>query len=325
MSTVRFVRNAVFGALAAACGAAWAVDEVEPNYPMESAQMLTLDSSLTVTVNAFLESGSADVFAFDGRAGDVVIVDIDGGAPNIDTIVALLGPGPSGPYHSLTSNDDSDLVPVDEGSFDHTDSYILPFNLPVDGVYYVGVTHWGTQVVDGGALLGGGGNPTGTYTVTISIQRQVAEVPQDPPASEPLPQLPAVQHVNIDIRPGQRAETAIVHLSRAKIPVAVLSSEDFDAMQIDTSTLTFGHSGDEQSLLKCHPKGIDVNRDGRRDMLCLFSVKAANFEPNDMAGFVKGRTAAGTQFEGQGLLKVVEPRKGRRDRDDDHDRRGRHR
>jgi hypothetical protein len=188
----------------------------------------------------------------------------------------------------------------------------------------VAVTHLPTQVADNGALLEySNSNPAtgGSYTLTIS-----GVSPKEAPQG---------QRVQIDIRPGERAEKAIVHLSRARVPVAILSSADFDAMQIDTSTLTFGRSGDEQSLEKCYAKGVDVNRDRRRDMVCLFSVKASNFEPNDVAGVVKGSTTTGTQFQGRGLLKVIELRKSghrrhghdvrddrRRDRDDrdDHDR-----
>jgi hypothetical protein len=212
----------------------------------------------------------------------------------------------------------------------------VPLILPSDGVYYVAVTHIPAQVVDNGAVLSYVSSipvAGADYTLTISGVTP-AEVPQDPPPSEdpPAPQPPAVKDVRIDIRPGQRAERSTVHLARARVPVAILSSSDFDPMQIDTSSLTFGRSGDERSLESCFAKGVDVNRDGRRDLVCLFSVKAASFEPNDVAGLLKGSTTTGTQFQGRGLLKVVELyksrrhrghshdwRDGRRDRDDDDD------
>jgi hypothetical protein len=338
----------VASALLAAYGtsAAAQVAEVEPNYPLTSAQPLTLDANLTATVNAFLDSGDVDVFSFQAKKGDKLTIDIDGGAPNIDTLVVLLGPGPSGLYEAKIGSDDSRLVPADPGSLDQMDSYIgdiQPYEVGFDGVHYIAVSHFGTEVIDNGVIRGGGGNPTGSYTLILSISRQVAETPGDTQGGtgggdSQDTQPPAVQPVTIDIRPGQPAETAIVHRSRARIPVAILSSDNFDAMQVDTSSLTFGHSGEEQSLEECYPKGVDVNRDGRRDMVCLFNVKAANFELNDVTGLLKGKTKADARFQGEGLLKVVELRKSghrrhghdvrddhRRDRDDrdDHDRRKR--
>jgi hypothetical protein len=353
MKKIRGIFWVVASALLAAYGASAAaqVAEVEPNYPLTSAQPLTLEANLTATANAFLDSGDVDVFSFQAKKGDKLTIDIDGGAPYIDTIVVLLGPGPSGPYEAKTGNDDSELVPVDSGSLDQTDSYIggiVPYEVGFDGVYYIAVSHWGTEVIDNGVIRGGGGNPTGSYTVILSISRQVADTSGDTQGGTQEggtegggtqdTEAPAAQPVTIDIRPGQPAETAIIHRSRARIPVAILSSDNFDAMQVDTSSLTFGHSGDEQSLEKCHPQGVDVNRDGRRDMVCVFNVKAANFELNDMTGLLKGKTKADTRFQGEGLLKVVELRKSgqrrhghdvrddrRRDRDDrdDHDRRKR--
>lgn len=320
MNKAGVIRSVIAGALIAAYGgmAAAQIAEVEPNSQISSAQALTVDSTGTVTVTAFFSTGDVDFYSFEGKKGDIVTVKVAGGGPTIDTILTILGPNEVGPRQAFTSNDDCVPGVV-------IDPCITSYELKFDGVYYAAVTHYPTLVADNGALLDFYNfNPAtgGGYTLTVSgVSPKVAEAPQLPPASEtpPAPQLPAVQNVRIDIRPGERAETATVHLSRAKIPVAILSSEGFDAMGIDTNTLTFGHSGDEQSLMKCSPNGIDVNRDGLRDMVCLFSVKAADFEPNDLAGFIKGSTKAGTQFAGQGLLKVVEIKKGRRHRGHSHD------
>jgi hypothetical protein len=59
-------------------------------------------------------------------------------------------------------------------------------------------------------------------------------------------------------------------------------------------------------------------------LVCLFSIKAAEFEPNDVEGILKGSTTGGTQIQGRALLKVIEIHKGKRHRGQshDHDRRG---
>jgi len=339
MKKMNFVRSVMVGALLAAYGAgaaAQAVDEVEPNSQISSAQALTVDASGTVTVNAFFASGDVDFYSFQGKKDDKVVIDVNGGMQSgLDLFVSFLGPNASGPQQALDGNDDCNYPADVDPCLPEPGS--VPLSLASDGVYYVAVTHIPTQVVDNGAVLGlissipaaGAG-----YTLTISGVTP-AEVPQDPPPSEdpPAPPSSEAKNVRIDIRPGERAEKATVHLSRARVPVAILSSADFDAMKIDTSTLTFGRSGDEQSLEKCYPKGMHVNRDRRRDLVCLFSIKSANFEPNDVAGLLKGSTTDGTQFQGRGLLKVIEIHKkrdrghrndrhnDRRDRHDDDDRR----
>jgi hypothetical protein len=336
MKRIRSIFWVVASALLATYGAAaQAVNEVEPNSQISSAQPLTVDANGTVTVTALFSTGDIDFYSFEAKANDAITIDINGGMQTgLDLYVSLLGPNPFGPQQALDGNDDCNY-PAD------IDPCIVGRALPSDGVYYVAVTHIPAQVVDNGVVLGylaGAPAVGGSYTLTISgVTPKVAEPPA-PPASEPPPAPPAAEpppapqvlNVQIDIRPGERAEKAVVHLARARIPVAILSSKDFDAMQIDTSKLSFGRSGDERSLDKCFAQGVDVNRDGRRDMVCLFSVEAADFEPNDVAGIVKGATTAGTQFQGRGLLKVIELHKGprhhsdrRHDSDDDHDRGGR--
>jgi hypothetical protein len=306
MKRLGVIRSLIASALIAAYGgmAAAQVAESEQNSPISSAQLLTVDTNGTVTVTALFSTGDVDFYSFEGTTGNKVTIKVEGGGPTIDTIMTFLGPNEFGPQQALTSNDDCVSGVV-------IDPCVASFELKSDGVYFVAVTHFPTLVADNGVLLDySGSNPLtgGSYTLTVSgVSPKVVEAP------------PTVQQVRIDVRPGKRAETATVHLARAEIPVAILSSEDFDAMQVDTNTLRFGHSGNEQSLMKCFPKGMDVNRDGRRDMICLFSIQAADFEPNDLAGFVKGSTRTGTQFEGQGLLKVVDIKKGRRHRGYSHD------
>ncbi|MET8761161.1 hypothetical protein [Lentzea sp. NPDC004782] len=49
------------------------------------------------------------------------------------------------------------------------------------------------------------------------------------------------------------------------IPVAILSTAEFNAVtQVDRTSLTFGATGLEQSLVRCGSPGEDVNDDGRR-------------------------------------------------------------
>lgn len=309
--------------IAAACmagftaSAAGQVAEVEDNSQISSAQALTVDASGTVTVNAVFSGGDVDFYSFQGTKDDKVVIDVNGGMQNgLDLYVSFLGPNASGPQQALDGNDDCNYPADIDPCLPVPGS--VPISLASDGVYYVAVTHNPAMVVDNGAVLNLIPSipvASGGYTLTISGVTPPQAPPQPPSSEEPS----AVKNVRIDIRPGERAEKATVHLSRARIPVAILSSEDFDAMQINVDSLRFGRSGDEQSLEKCFTRGVDVNRDGRRDMVCLFAIKPANFEPNDVVGIIKGSTTTETQFQGRGLLKVIELRKSRRHRGHDHD------
>src|SRR5713101_6289942 len=101
---------AAFFAASVASNAAFAIVETEPNDPIDKAQHLEIGSGGSVEVNgalgAVVSSVSAtsdvDFYKFDGRAGDVVTVDIDGGMKtagsslrSVDTILTVFGPGPT--------------------------------------------------------------------------------------------------------------------------------------------------------------------------------------------------------------------------------------
>lgn len=328
MKTQHGIRLVFAVALAASAlfGRAWAVDEAEDNYPMASAQELVFDGTGPVTVNAFMDSGDADVFSFWAKAGDVITVDIDGGVKSgtgsIDTIMAVHYPSDPGngimPYGRLRWNDDASAP--DDGSLGAGDSYIGNLVIPADGVYYVSVTGYPNQVLDGGSFSGGPGNLTGSYTLIVSgVSAQPAPPPPAPdpvpdptpdPAPEPTPDpvplpTPDAKKIGIDIKPWVKVLARVNPKAKGDVPVALLGSADFDVTTVNVDSLTFGHSGDERSLRKCHRHLVDVNRDGHRDLICHFRSERTAFELSDEEGTLKGATEDGTSFEGTGNLKVV--------------------
>jgi hypothetical protein len=114
-----------------------------------------------------------------------------------------------------------------------------------------------------------------------------------------------VIEVDIDIKPGSDPN-AINPKSRGVIPVAILSSADFDATtEVDRSSLTFGRTGDEDSLVRCSPGGEDVNGDGLPDLVCHFSTQAAGFQSGDTEGILKGMTVNGVPIVGSDSVKIV--------------------
>lgn len=118
---------------------------------------------------------------------------------------------------------------------------------------------------------------------------------------------PVPEPVVIDIKPCSYPNI-INTRSRGKIPVAILSTEDFDApseIHIDRRSLTFGYEGDERSLAFCNAGGKDVNKDGLKDLVCHFNTRSTAFECGDIDGVLKAQTNDGTLLEGIDSVKIT--------------------
>lgn len=134
--------------------------------------------------------------------------------------------------------------------------------------------------------LQAGGTGTGTVTLELEAVKQVIEV-------------------SIDIKPGS-GTNPINTKSKGKIPVAILSTPDFDApSMVDVTSLTFGKTGDETSLTFCNKGSEDVNDDGLQDQVCHFYNKGTGFQKGDVEGFLKGQTLDGIPIEGYDSVKIL--------------------
>lgn len=290
-------RSAIFMALFAACaasGAALAVDEVEPNQPASAAQPLVIGSDGTVQVKGVIGvvSGTpirdVDFYSFDGKEGDVVTVDIDGGmitpSTGLDSVLAIFGPNSGIP---LRQNDNA--IPVDPGSVSALDARIDNFRLPVTGRYIIGVSSFPGLFLNINTLSSNElrSNSNGAYTLLVSGVT------------------PSIQQINIAIKPDTTEVAPVNPKAKGSIPVALLSSADFDPMNVDQQTLRFGELGTEDSLRRCGSDGMDYNGDGRPDLVCHFDNATANFNVRDTEGVLTGATKSGARFEGRGWLKVV--------------------
>jgi hypothetical protein len=114
-----------------------------------------------------------------------------------------------------------------------------------------------------------------------------------------------VHHVTIDIEPGENP-ASINPRSRGKTPVAILSTNEFNApRQVDQHTLTFGRTGDEQSLAFCNSGGEDVNGDGLLDLVCHFTTQLTGFQAGDGVGILKGQTVDNFLIKGADSVDIV--------------------
>jgi hypothetical protein len=116
--------------------------------------------------------------------------------------------------------------------------------------------------------------------------------------------------MEIKLRPQNQGQgnpvVTIGAQSGEPIDVAILSSASLDApAQVDTSSLTFGHTGSELSLVSCRSNLLDVNGDGLNDLICSFTVRAGGFTPGDTRAVLHGKTLSGTPIVGTAPISVV--------------------
>jgi hypothetical protein len=112
--------------------------------------------------------------------------------------------------------------------------------------------------------------------------------------------------VDISIKPGSSPPVPINPRSHGNTPVAILSTATFNAVTgVDATSLTFGRTGQEQSLLFCNLGGEDVNGDGLPDLVCHFDTQSTKFQSGDTLGILMGKTVQGTPLIGQEAVVTV--------------------
>ena len=119
--------------------------------------------------------------------------------------------------------------------------------------------------------------------------------------------------VDLDIKPGSDPNS-INTKSKGTIPVAILSSASstrpfFAPDEVDKASLTFGRTGEEESLAKCTKSNEDVNGDGLLDVVCHFNTQDTGFQEGDTVGILKGKTIGGTPIKGTDSIRIVPPEK----------------
>lgn len=294
-------------AVAGASNVALAVDEAD-NDSFDRPQQLAIDDGgqviVTGAVGITAKTGSVvpdiDYYSFRARAGSKVDIDIDFGfkgtaAPerSVDTIIAIWGPNKFFDKSDDPRTGDADSTPI--GCCMHRDARLDQVVLPASGVYTVGVTSGGVSgglprmfQPDGTTTTAfiPGSTSNGRYTLII----RGVESP--------------VLQIGVDIRPGATSLARINPKSRGSIPVALISSKEFNALNVDSGSVRFGPTGTEATALRCGKGGEDVDADGLLDLVCHFDNQAANFDESDEHGIVTG-TIKGMSFEGRKNLKVI--------------------
>lgn len=106
-------------------------------------------------------------------------------------------------------------------------------------------------------------------------------------------------HVDIDIKPGSDPNSINLK-SNGVIPVAVLTTDDFDATTVDGSTVLFeGASPVHGGHLE------DVDGDGDLDWLGHFNVQDTDLGLASTTGTLTGQTTEGKSFEGTDDVRIA--------------------
>jgi hypothetical protein len=312
------------------------INEQEENQSIPIAQRVDTSSGVTTIAAAAgaiptpssdpAITSDIDLYSFTANANDDINLDIDGGMGGLRSVETILTVFDSSGKVLRTSDYNSSGI-LDDGSADLRDPLIEHFIAPTGGTYYVGVSSWPNYLTDGGvvdqAYLAAIGAPDGSYgqvgdyALVITTPTQVVQTqPVDtiitaPQINAPQETAASIPQINIEIKPGSRNRARLNPAAKGQIPVALLSSSIFDPLNVDTSSLTFGSTGNESSLAKCQPDGKDANRDGRADLVCFFENDKAGFVAGDLEGTLRGKLNNGSSFEGRAILKVIPEKRSR--------------
>ncbi|MFQ6114665.1 MAG: FlgD immunoglobulin-like domain containing protein [bacterium] len=124
---------------------------------------------------------------------------------------------------------------------------------------------------------------------------------------------PTVKTVAIDIKPSSDPNSINCEKENGTIPVAILSTEDFDARTVDHTTVRFGKDGTEAAEIHTNKKSgearrheEDVDGDGDLDLVFHFRFGATGLQCGDGEAVLTGETFDGQKIEGRDAIRTVE-------------------
>ncbi len=108
--------------------------------------------------------------------------------------------------------------------------------------------------------------------------------------------------VGIDIKPGS-FPNSINPRSQGVIPVAILTTDTFDATTVDPTTVRFGVTGTEAAPVQSALE--DVDGDGDTDMILHFNTQDTGIICGTTSAFLTGETLDGQMIEGSDSIKTA--------------------
>ncbi len=119
----------------------------------------------------------------------------------------------------------------------------------------------------------------------------------------------STRSIAINIKPGGD-RNSINPRSKGKIPLAILTtniadgdSSNFDAMQVDPSTVAFGPNGAAQSHRRGHV--ADIDGDGDADLILHFNTQETGIQCGDIEATLTGETFSDQLINGSDTIDTV--------------------
>jgi hypothetical protein len=119
---------------------------------------------------------------------------------------------------------------------------------------------------------------------------------------------PAVIYVDMDIKPGSFPNSINCENQKEVITVAVLTAEDFDAMTVDHTTVTFEGASPmhvDKKTGETRRQEEDVDLDGDLDLVFHFRLGDTTLSCESIEGILLGETYDGTPIEGTDSIRMV--------------------
>lgn len=112
---------------------------------------------------------------------------------------------------------------------------------------------------------------------------------------------PAMLEASIDIRPWSKCNVIVLHRwwPFGIVPVAILTTLDFDATTVDPDTVNFAGAPAKWS------RAFDVDRDGDKDLLLIFRTRETSLTPEDVEACLDGETYDGVPIVGCDSVRTV--------------------
>jgi hypothetical protein len=115
--------------------------------------------------------------------------------------------------------------------------------------------------------------------------------------------------VEIDVKPGIDPNLINCNNVKGVIPVAILSSEQFDATSVDHTTVSFegaceAHVSGKTGKPRRHEQDVDGN--GYTDLVFHFLMGDSDLDCDSTVGKIVGETFSGETFEGSDMVQMVQ-------------------
>ncbi len=119
-----------------------------------------------------------------------------------------------------------------------------------------------------------------------------------------------VIEVEIDVKPGSDPNSVNLQ-SKGLLPVAILTTDEFDATEVDPDTVTLGDgNGNTESAVKSAEE--DVDGDGDTDRIFHFLIQdlvgAGVLDADSEEVVLEGETNDGSAIEGSDSVRIVRRR-----------------